>query len=384
MNICMIGCWYRDDIYGHHWYHLMNELALNRDVKIKVVTSNCSCFSSSQRYAISKNDLITESCDTVKIPYIPLDPSKKYGNFKYYFLRLFKIYYISEIVRGCLFFKKASGFDIIHFDQALKSFGSLPFITLVILAKLFNKKVVVTMHELDTIQEKYKRINHLYNKADKIIVFSEDFREELVGLGINEDRIKLIRYGVSVEKLDTHKRNQFIYYGGHNLLKGKGFDTLVEAVNILKLKGHECKILIYSGNASGINEGKILVKDMGLEKFFIWSPFLYGTKLSEAYQKSMACIIPFTGGSGRYPATTAMANATPVIATRKASLPEYLNELGIYINENSPKELADAILYLMDNPHVIERIGGKLRSRAKDFYSKDVIGNQFFELYQNI
>jgi len=362
----------------------MNELASKNDLKIKVVTSNCSCFSSSRKYSISRDELINNNCDIVKIPYIPLDPSKKYGSFKYYFLRLFKIYFISEILRGVLFFKKTKGFEIIHFDQALKSFGCLPFVTMLILAKLFNKKIIVTMHELDPIQEKYKKINDLYSKADKIVVFSEDFKEELIRLGIKRDRIENIGYGVPIEKIEVYKRDQFIYYGGHKLLKGKGFDTLLSALNNLKLKGRDFKLLIYSGNATGINEGKELVRDMGLERFITWSEFLYGTKLSEAYQKSIACIIPYTGGAGRYPATTAMANATPVIATRKASLPEYIGDIGIYIKEDSAEELADAMVYLIENPDYVKSIGEKLRHRAVGRFDMCIIGRKTIEIYKEV
>ena len=64
---------------------------------------------------------------------------------------------------------------------------------------------------------------------------------------------------------------------------------------------------------------------------------------AEVYQRSKACIIPFTGGSARHPVSCAMVNATPVIATRAVDIPEYLGDLGIYV-DGSAESIADAIV----------------------------------------
>ena len=381
----MIGCWYKDDIYTHNCHNLVEGLKKEKDLNIKFVTSNCNCFSSSQRYSITKEELLNNNCDVVKIPYAPPNPTKKHGLMKYYIVKVFKLNFFLEIVRGIAFFRKTRGCKIIHFDQVLKSFGFLSFLTLLILSKFFNKKVIVTVHELDPLQKKHKKLNKYYNKVDKIIVFSNDSKEEMMNMGVKENKIEVFYYGASLMPKKDFKREQFIFWGGHRLLRGKGFDTLLSALEILQLKGKPLKIIIYVGEGCiGLEEGKKKVSDMGLDKYIVWSEFLSGTKLGDAYQKSIGCIIPYTGGSGRYPATSAMANATPVIATRKASLPEYLGELGIYIKEKSADELADAIIKLMDNPDLVESTGMKLRERAEKLFASHVITNKVSKIYHSI
>lgn len=385
MNVCLIGCWYRDDIYTHNCYNLVEGLKRSEDFNIKFVTSNCHCFSSSQTYGITKGELLNSDCDVVKIPFAPPDPSKTYGLMKYYIVKLFKLNFFLEISRGISFFIKTKKCDIVHFDQVLKSFGFLSFLTLVILLRMLKRKIVVTVHELDPLQEKYMKLNRYYNKVDKVIVFSEDFKQDMMKMGVKEEKIIVIHYGVSLMPVTDLKRDQFIFFGGHKLLKRKGYDTLLNAMKLLESKGKTIKLLIYVGEGCiGLEEGKKKIAEMQLEKQIEWTELLYGTKLAEAYQKSIGCIIPYTGGSGRYPSTSAMANATPVIATRKASMPEYLGDLGLYIEENSAEELADAIISLMDNPDLVKSLGGKLRDRAEKLFGSDLIAKKVSEIYINI
>ena len=127
-----------------------------------------------------------------------------------------------------------------------------------------------------------------------------------------------------------------------------------------------------------------MVTDMKLDSYVEWSDFLHGHTMTETYQRSFACLIPYTGSSGKYPATCAMANATPVIATRKAGIPEYLAELGIYIKENSPDELAAAMMAIMEEDASIIQLRGDLRERALTYYSYDVTTRFVLEAYRDL
>ena len=356
-----------------------------KDLSVKLITSNCSCFSSSQGFACNEDELVNTDCEIIKLPYAPLYPSKSYGRFKYYFTRIFKLNLFLETLRGILFFKKTKGSELVHFDQVLRSFGFLSFMTFLFLAKLFKKKVVVTVHELDPLQTGHKGLNTYYNKTDKVIVHSHRSKNELVNLGVSNEKIEVVHQGVSVENVTEYDRDQFIFWGGHNLLVNKGFDTLLDAWNNLQSKGEAVRLVIYVGyGCGGLDDGKEKVKNMNLDEYITWSEFMSGSDLAGAYQRSIGCIIPFTGGSGRHPATTAMANSTPVIATRKAELPEYLGEDGIYINEDSPQELADAVRSLANDQRAAHSLGRNLRERAEERFSWNVIAGKISNIYREV
>ena len=389
MNICMIGCGYKEDVYSHLSYDLIQKLRSKSSHKVKLITSNCSCFSCSKRFSCKEEELVSTECDYVKIPYVPLNPSnlsrKKYGNTKYFLAKSLKVNLLLETARGISFFRKSKECELIHFDQVLHSFGFISFSTLMHLAKLFNKKVVLTVHELDPIQIRRKKLNTHYNKVDKIITHSKKMEKELIDLGVIKEKIQIIHYGVALASLGGYNRDKFVYWGGHKLLIGKGFDTLLDALEIFKTESKKVKIIIHVGEGCiGLDEGKEMASRRALGDYIAWSEFLSGSELTKLYQESIGCIIPYTGGSGRYPATTAMANATPVIATRKASLPEYLEELGIYITENSPEELAKEMMKLIDDSGKVNSLGIDLRNRAKNLFSWDVIADKILELYEGI
>jgi glycosyltransferase involved in cell wall biosynthesis len=321
-------------------------------------------------------------CDIVKIPFAPVDPNRAYGIIKYSIVKYLKVNYILEVLRGFAFHFKTKEYDVIHFDQVLRSFGILSLITLLILSKISGKKFVITVHEWDPMQVKYPNMNKYYNKADLILVYSEDFREELVKYGVSPDKIHVIHYGAAIDPLENLPRNQFIFFGGHKLLTGKGFDTLLNALKILETKGKQTKVKIYVGHGClGHKEGIKLVSDMKLDSYVEWIDFLYNHYLTEAYQRSLACLIPYTGGSGKYAATCAMANSTPVIATRKAGLPEYLGDLGIYIKENSPEELAAAMIKIMEDDESSKKLRIDLRKKAIEQFSYNVITQQIVDAY---
>ena len=160
---------------------------------------------------------------------------------------------------------------------------------------------------------------------------------------------------------------------------------MLDALKLVQEKGIKTRVVIYTGKGcSGLEDGKRKVTEKGLGEFISWSDFLRGPALSEAYQKSVGCLIPFTGGSGRHPATSAMANATPIIATRKAALPEYVGDAGLFINEGAAKELADAMIRLLDHPGAAASAGAKLRERAEKFFSADVISQRLVAVYQDV
>jgi glycosyltransferase involved in cell wall biosynthesis len=350
-----------------------------------MVTSNCNCFSSSRKFSIARDELLNSNCEIVKLPFAAATPSRAYGRLKYYLVRGLRLNYFLEIARGFSFFFRTGGCSITHFDQVLRSFGILSFLTLLFLSRACNRKVIVTVHEMDPLQEKWVRLNRFYNKADRVIVFSEDMKAVLCRSGVDEEKIEIIPYGVPIDPLRGFPRDRFIYFGGHKLLKGKGFDTLLQSLKILEARGKKVQVVIYVGEGCiGLEEGKKMAAGLGLDDAVQWSDFLFGPRLAEAYQRSLGCLIPFTGGAGRYPATCAMANATPVVATRKAGLPEYLGELGIYIREDSPEELADAMILLQENPGLVASRGEQLKKRAEERFSYEVIAPKILRIYREV
>ena len=63
----------------------------------------------------------------------------------------------------------------------------------------------------------------------------------------------------------------------------------------------------------------------------------------------------------------AMACGVPVISSNMSSLPEVVGEGGILVNPDSAGEIADAMVYLMDNCNARYEMGRKAFAQAQRF-----------------
>ena len=362
-RVAYIGCWYKNDMYSHNCSNLVDSLR-SQALRVEVVTSNCRCFSSAQQFRIAKDDLISSDCLAIAIPHAPRNPGKKYGSFKYWAVKGLRLDLILAATRGFLYYRRARNAEVIHYDQVLEAFGCIPLFILLELASVFGKQVTVTVHEIDSFQRNHRWLNRIYRKADTIFVYSENMRRQLVDLGIGEERISTIKYGIPIPTLRDQVRTQYIFFGGHHITKGKGYIQVLEALSILKRRGIAVRLLIYVGKGcNGLEDAKKLAVAHGVDDVIEWNDFFSAEELVRAYQSSKACIIPYTSGSARHPLSYAMANATPVIATRAVDIPEYLGELGIYV-DGSGGAIADAISSVESGSCNLDALGKKLRERA--------------------
>lgn len=379
-DVAFIGCWFNGDMYSHSCSNLVDSLR-SQDVKINVVTSNCRCYSSSTKFDISVDQLINSNCSAVKIPHAPPNPGLKHGRFKQMVVKGLRLDIWLAAARGFLYYKKAGKSEVVHFDQVLEAFGCIPVYVLSFLTAFNKKRLFVTIHEIDPFQKEHPWINRFYKRVERVLVFSEDMKKQIEGLGVDPKKIFVTRYGAVIPPLSGRKRTRYIYFGGHHILSGKGIEPLIGALKILKAKGTRIDLLLYYGyGCVGMEKSRALAEQAGVNDMIEWSEYLGGTDLSVAYQASKACIVPYTSGSARHPLTNAMVNATPVIGTNKVDIPEYVGPYGITI-DGSAESIANAIMDVENGAVDLEGLGRKLREKAIDELAMDRVAANVRELY---
>ena len=363
-RISYIGCWYKNDMYSHNCSDFVESLR-GCGLQIDVVTSNCRCFSSAQRFDIAADELINNHCTAVKIPHAPNHPGrKKHGVLKYLAVKGLRLDLWLAMVRGFLYYRSTRAADVIQYDQVLEAFGCIPLWVLAALVGRSHRRLMVTVHEIDPLQQKHRWINRMYRSCTRILVYSHNMEKALVALGVEPDKITVIRYGSVMPALAHALRTRYIYFGGHFILKGKGYPAVLGALELLRARGVAVRLLIYVGHGcNGLEEARAMASSRGLDDMIEWGEFFSGAQLADAYQTCKACLIPYTGGSARHPITSAMANATPVIATRAADIPEYLGPLGIYV-DGSPESIANAIAEVESGVVDVNALGRELRAFA--------------------
>ncbi|MCE4608148.1 MAG: glycosyltransferase family 4 protein [Caldisphaeraceae archaeon] len=380
-KIGIITCWYKDKSSGKYAYHLSKSLD-KLGVECSILSANCLCY----RDNPFDPELLFSPCKQIKFKDFYWVEGPKPVQYARAVAEI-----VTEPWKGVKYLKNLP-YPIIHYHQVQGSYGFLPLLSF--LTYPSKAKRIVTVHEIDKIQTGLKVrslnvtttwLNRVYNKADAIVVMTRKMADLMVKFGVREEKINVIPYGTEIPAIEDFKRDQVIFCGGHHLTSGKGFDAFVKALTILRARGFTPSILIYGLNSEyGQEKGMRMVKDAGLWEQVKWFDYKDDEALFYEFQKSMFAVIPYTTSEVGAVVTAAMANATPVIATRNSGLPEYLREYGLYIKENDPDDLALTMLKVSKDSILRKSIGSTLRKIALEEYSWDAIGEKTANLYQEI
>lgn len=81
-----------------------------------------------------------------------------------------------------------------------------------------------------------------------------------------------------------------------------------------------------------------------------------------------------------------MAAGVPVIQTTQGWIKDFLNEhhIGFTVNGQDPKDLADKLIFMKDNPHLTQEMGKRARMVAKKYFDKDFLADKMLGILKNV
>jgi len=280
--------------------------------------------------------------------------------------------------------KLSKSANVVHFQQVLGAYGADAVFNW--LKEPSNATRIVTVHELDPDQLEAPEMNKIYNRADGIIVHCEDMRKDLIRLNVPEKKIHLVLYGTKIPaSLPDNRREGIVFYGGYNLTHNKGLDPLFKAMSIIqrRMGANAPTLKIHGYYAPALREqATLLAEEHGVANKIVWLDHLSEEDAFQLYQHSQVCVLPYTGSFAGLGASIAAACQLPVVCTRKAGLPDHLGDLGVWVEENNPEQLAERIMELLGDDHMRQEIGARLLKRAQEFLSWDVIADRTLKIYE--
>ncbi|NOY78561.1 MAG: glycosyltransferase family 4 protein [Calditrichaeota bacterium] len=374
MKVGLITCWYKHQIYSNYSRELRTHLQ-QLGVEVKIIASECGCGLShreKQKNLIEKPDIFLNTPYPVIRNDFP-DWRRK---------MCFKMALGYNFKRGIAFHTACPDCDVLHFQQVNDSFGAESLTTF--LARPSKAKKVVTVHELDPFQLHYRKLNRLYNRAHRVFVHSNYMKAQLMALGVEEEKLQIIPFGVDLPQLNGHRRTKIVYYGGHHLLSGKGFHPFLKAVAQLKRWGYDHPVVVHGGfSIADTIKGKRIARGLGIDSQVEWLGAVEGPGLHKIYQEGVLSVIPFTKGTGAFAATLSMANATPVVATQAVELPEYLEDAAVYVPVNDQLKLQKKMVELLSQPDARQELAQRLRRRAERIFAWPVVAKRTLEAYED-
>ena len=172
-----------------------------------------------------------------------------------------------------------------------------------------------------------------------------------------------------IKKLLNLKKDEFLIGHLARFHPIKGHKILLKSLKLVKSKNKNFKCLMIG---KGVNKKNVLlnnlIKKNNLEKNII----LYGeTRFPQKLINSFDInVISSLSESSPLALIEAMATGIPTVATNVGSIKETLGQTGWVVKNNSPQDLADKLVYIIDNKSTLKNKSNLARERVISKYSQ--------------
>ena len=302
------------------------------------------------------------------------------------FIRYFKLYFAVK--------KYANKIkpDLIH-SNAIEV-PKLKFPTIVTSHHLGHMLGKVKETPLNQIRTKIQKVflKKRYKQFKKILAVSHSTKNDLIELGINPKKIKVIYNGIETDKFKPQntktkqEKQKFIILYLSRISREKGQHIAINAIKHLKqtlpnkqIQNIALYIVGFVSDKKYLNQLKRLSKDLPV-KIISDAP-----NIIDYYNKCDLFIFPtmMTEGFGLVSAE-AFCCKKPVIASDYPAIREVVKENGILVPPGKSKPLANAIIKLYNDPELRKKFATNGRKFVLKNFTWDIAFKKYKEVYDSI
>ncbi|WP_434655852.1 glycosyltransferase family 4 protein [Thermoanaerobacterium thermosaccharolyticum] len=250
---------------------------------------------------------------------------------------------------------------------------------------------IVTIHdprphkgEENIILEKISNMS--IKQADRVVILSNIFKEIVINLGINPDKIDVIPHGefsYYARKNSTNKKefkNTILFFG--RISKYKGIEVLLRAFKIIKTDIKDAKLMIVG--SGDMTEYKELID--GLKDIEVINRWVRDEEVGSFFLKADFLVVPYIDASQSGVIPTAYSFSMPVVASRIGGIPEQVDDgkTGFLVEPGDENELAEKCVELLNNPDLIIEMGENAYKKALNEMSWEHVSNLLMESIKKI
>jgi len=264
---------------------------------------------------------------------------------------------------------------------------------------LFKRgKFVVTIHDVKPLAfpEIYpgsERLRRGIDRIDRVITDSKASKQDIIRLlGIEEGKVDVAYLGISKAFFNAQPDQFFLrkylvdddyilYVGSGDPTKNLGL--LLQAYGNLPLDMINAYNLVLVGD---LKKNSALLKDieeLKLSDRIILTGRVDEQDLLQLYRHATLFVYPSLYEGFGLPVLEAMASGVPVISSKVSSLPEVVGEAGLLINPQDPNEIREAIIRILSDRALQERLRKEGIDRAKQF-TWEKTARQIIRSYQKV
>ena len=233
----------------------------------------------------------------------------------------------------------------------------------VLLGRYFKKPVVITARGTDiNLIPRYtlprQMIRWAADNVPGLVTVSEDLKRELASLGVDTDKIRVLRNGVDLSMFRPVDRDSA---RGHFGLQGP---TILTVGNRVLLKGHDLIIralselpevtLLIAGEGPNRTALEQLAQDLRVNERVRFLGVIDHERMCEIYSATDVLVLASEHEGWPNVLLEAMACGTPAIASSVGGIPEVIRSpvAGLLLTDRSPQTIANSIKTLLQEPPV--------------------------------
>jgi len=282
-------------------------------------------------------------------------------------------------------------FDIIH-----SHFATYSTTVAMQISRVTGKPFTFTMHGYDTFIDLYAQ--NLREKIDNsATVFTPSiFNKNYIisKTQCDESKIKVIHATINPKKFERKikkENNQIKILTVARLVEQKGIEYLIKSMKIVTEKYPDI-VLNIGGDGPLRNELKNLVDINNLqENINFLGPITdesYVKELETSTIVALPCTVAKDNNRDVCPLTLqeAMSMEVPVVSTDIASIPELIDngKSGILVPEKDEKTLAEAIIKLIENPDLGQKMGKEGRKKILNEFNIELQVKKLIDVWKQI
>ena len=349
-----------------------------------------------------KDNIVFKEIEGIKIVYIKVPYNQRMNVSK----RLFS--FVSFMFKTTLYALKEKNIDLVFATSTpltvgfpaliLKKLKKIPYIFEV---RDLWPEVPIQMGALNNkILQKFAKLfeRSIYKNANHIITLSPGMYDGVVQ-HVSSSKVSMIPNMSKIDEFWPRKKNlnfinelglkdttfKIIHFGALGLANGIG--SIIESAKLLKDDSSIEFIFIGGGSTEQmlINQ----CKKNNLKNVHFLGKFAM-KETSEIVNFCDVSIVSFLNISILYTNSPnklfdSLSAGKPIIVNSAGWTKDLVekNKCGYYVNPSIPYELKEKILFLKNNPGIVDEMGENSRKLAEDVYDKSLLTNQFLDVFKS-
>ena len=300
------------------------------------------------------------------------------------FIDIFKyVYYIIKIKP-----------DIIHLNSAFVQRALLRDVWYVLISKLFSRCLFIKYHGsyADLLRQKsifWKALSKIcVNYSSGIGVLSSEERTNFVKAGFRQDRLFIVKNCIDCRRFSAAAERNYILpkiFFISRFIPSKGLTDVIKAVRHVLDSGRKIN-LICVGDGPDMPKAVRLVQELDIQGSVMFEGFLPEELTTAYYLNSSMLVFPTTHNEGfSMVIFQSVAAGLPVVTTKIRAAADYLKEPDncLWVEADNPEDVAEKIIYLLDNPEVCLKMTSNNRKLAEHF-SPDKVVKEYVDIYKQL